>query len=275
MAAPGTAIKSGCPTGGFHPFEVRQTMFKKLLAAAGVGGATVDIRLANPRLAPGEVLSGEVVVQGGSVAQRIEAIELLLMAEVEVESGDHEHREARAGSPAGVGRAADRGGRDTRAAVRADAAARDAGQPAEPPWPSVGGMDPYRPRDRAGARQRRPRLAGSGADPADAGPVRRVRDAGLGALQHRRRGRHRACRSGRDHAWLLSGVRAAPVPLAVAAAGDRVDLHPGRRRLPGAGRNRRPLRARRLHGADDGARLRHGRLGAPPLRTHPRFGLSQ
>lgn len=71
-------------------------MFKKLLAAAGVGGATVDTRLANPRLAPGEVLSGEVVVQGGSVAQRIEAIELLLMAEVEVESGDHEHREARA-----------------------------------------------------------------------------------------------------------------------------------------------------------------------------------
>ena len=64
-------------------------MFKKLLAAAGVGGATVDTRLANPRLAPGEVLRGEVVVQGGRVAQRSAATDLSLMARVAVAAGEH------------------------------------------------------------------------------------------------------------------------------------------------------------------------------------------
>ncbi|UXY14004.1 sporulation protein [Chitiniphilus purpureus] len=65
-------------------------MFKKLLAALGAGGASVDTRLNNPTLAPGEVLSGEVLIQGGEVPQTLEHVELALMTEVEVE---HEHGE--------------------------------------------------------------------------------------------------------------------------------------------------------------------------------------
>lgn len=71
-------------------------MFKKLLAAVGVGGAKVDTRLDNSRLMPGAMLTGRVVVSGGQASQDIEKIELVLMTEVEVESGDSEHREARA-----------------------------------------------------------------------------------------------------------------------------------------------------------------------------------
>ncbi|MDC7702806.1 sporulation protein [Vogesella indigofera] len=69
-------------------------MFKKLLASIGVGGAKIDTRLDNPRLRPGEVLSGHVLVQGGNADQDIEKIELVLMTEAEQEAGDHEARGA-------------------------------------------------------------------------------------------------------------------------------------------------------------------------------------
>ncbi len=69
-------------------------MFKKLLASIGVGGAKVDTQLDNPRLYPGELLRGRVVVQGGSADQDIEKIALVLMVEAEQESGDHEARGA-------------------------------------------------------------------------------------------------------------------------------------------------------------------------------------
>lgn len=63
-------------------------MFKKLLASIGVGGAKVDTQLDNPRLYPGDVLRGKVVVQGGKAAQDIEKIELVLMIEAEDDSND-------------------------------------------------------------------------------------------------------------------------------------------------------------------------------------------
>ncbi|XZG70691.1 sporulation protein [Chitinibacteraceae bacterium HSL-7] len=69
-------------------------MFKKLLAAVGVGGATVDTVLQNASLFPGETLHGEVRIQGGQVAQEIEYVDLVLMTEAEHESGEHESRVA-------------------------------------------------------------------------------------------------------------------------------------------------------------------------------------
>jgi sporulation-control protein len=69
-------------------------MFKKLLASIGVGGAKVDTQLDNPRLRPGDMLTGRVVVQGGNADQDIEKIELVLMVEAEQEAGDHEVRGA-------------------------------------------------------------------------------------------------------------------------------------------------------------------------------------
>ncbi|AMC35538.1 sporulation protein [Janthinobacterium sp. B9-8] len=70
-------------------------MFKKLLATVGVGGASVDTVLNNPSLRPGDVLSGHVQIKGGKVEQDIEYVDLILMAEVEQESGDHEARVAK------------------------------------------------------------------------------------------------------------------------------------------------------------------------------------
>lgn len=63
-------------------------MFKKLFVAVGIGGASVDTRLDNPRLRPGEVLSGHVLVKGGQAAQDIEKIDLVLMAEAEDDAHD-------------------------------------------------------------------------------------------------------------------------------------------------------------------------------------------
>ncbi|GAA0505546.1 sporulation protein [Deinococcus depolymerans] len=49
---------------------------KKMMAAIGVGGAKVDARVNNPSLRAGDTLTGVLVVQGGSVEQRIERINL-------------------------------------------------------------------------------------------------------------------------------------------------------------------------------------------------------
>ncbi|MFG6447646.1 sporulation protein [Roseateles sp. BYS180W] len=67
---------------------------KKLFAAVGVGGAKVDTVLVSSRVRPGEVVRGEVRIQGGAVDQDIEKVDVLLMAEVEQEAGDHEVRAA-------------------------------------------------------------------------------------------------------------------------------------------------------------------------------------
>lgn len=56
-------------------------MLKQLLASIGVGSATVDTQIDNPELAPGQLLQGQVVAQGGHSAQHIEKIELVLMTQ--------------------------------------------------------------------------------------------------------------------------------------------------------------------------------------------------
>ena len=68
-------------------------MFKKLLAAVGIGGTKVNTIVKPTPLFPGSPLEGEVHVQGGEVAQELEGLTVRLMTEVEVEVGDQEHRQ--------------------------------------------------------------------------------------------------------------------------------------------------------------------------------------
>lgn len=65
-------------------------MFKRMLSAFGVGGPSVDTVLDSPHATPGEVITGQVRIQGGSNEARIEEIVLSLVTRVEVEHGDHE-----------------------------------------------------------------------------------------------------------------------------------------------------------------------------------------
>lgn len=68
--------------------------FKKFLASAGIGGAKVDTVLHDPNCTPGGVLHGVVNLTGGKADQRVQRINLALVARVEVEyhtsEGDQE-----------------------------------------------------------------------------------------------------------------------------------------------------------------------------------------
>ncbi|MCL2919033.1 sporulation protein [Shewanella litorisediminis] len=66
-------------------------MFKKILAAVGIGSAKVDTRLHQSQLLPGQTFSATIVVQGGDVAQKIDGIDLALMtkAKVSTDNGDY------------------------------------------------------------------------------------------------------------------------------------------------------------------------------------------
>lgn len=52
------------------------SFFNKVLASIGVGAATVDTKLAQSTYAAGEIVSGNVEVTGGNVAQQIDTIYL-------------------------------------------------------------------------------------------------------------------------------------------------------------------------------------------------------
>ncbi|MGL5147278.1 MAG: sporulation protein [Plesiomonas shigelloides] len=66
-------------------------MFKKLLAAVGIGGAKVDTRLHQSRLLPGQAVCATIVVQGGDAAQQIDGIDLALMTKVKVSTDNGEY----------------------------------------------------------------------------------------------------------------------------------------------------------------------------------------
>ncbi|GAA3870192.1 sporulation protein [Saccharothrix violaceirubra] len=66
-------------------------MFKRMLSAFGVGGPSVDTVLDTPHAVPGQAVSGQVRIQGGSAEARIDRIVLSLVTRVEVEHGDHEY----------------------------------------------------------------------------------------------------------------------------------------------------------------------------------------
>lgn len=65
-------------------------MFKRMLSAFGVGGPSVDTVLDSPSATPGQVVTGQVRIQGGSNDANIDQIVLSLVTRVEVEQGDHE-----------------------------------------------------------------------------------------------------------------------------------------------------------------------------------------
>ncbi|MFT9479454.1 sporulation protein [Streptomyces sp. Mo3] len=67
--------------------------FKKLLASLGAGGASVETVLTEENVVPGGIVQGEVRIQGGSVAQQIEALSVGLQARVEVERDDQEYKQ--------------------------------------------------------------------------------------------------------------------------------------------------------------------------------------
>lgn len=59
-------------------------MFKKLLASAGIGGASVDTRLRQRQLYPGQLIEANILIQGGEASQRIDGIDLTLMTRAKV-----------------------------------------------------------------------------------------------------------------------------------------------------------------------------------------------
>ncbi len=67
-------------------------MFKRLLSAFGVGGPSVDTVLDNPHALPGQVITGQVRIQGGSNDAQIGEVALSLVTRVEMETGDHEFK---------------------------------------------------------------------------------------------------------------------------------------------------------------------------------------
>lgn len=66
-------------------------MFKKLLAAVGVGGAEVETELHTPGVQPGGAVQGVIRLRAGGVAQEISRIALEFVTRVEIESGDQEY----------------------------------------------------------------------------------------------------------------------------------------------------------------------------------------
>lgn len=64
-------------------------MFKKLLAKVGIGAATVDTRLYNDALVPGEIIEGEVYITGGDVSQDIDDIYISVVTQYKREVEDN------------------------------------------------------------------------------------------------------------------------------------------------------------------------------------------
>ncbi|MFE7061758.1 sporulation protein [Sutcliffiella sp. NPDC057660] len=64
------------------------SFFNKALASIGIGAATVDTKLVNDRLVPGEEVKGIVEIKGGSTEQQIDTIYLSLVTTYIKESND-------------------------------------------------------------------------------------------------------------------------------------------------------------------------------------------
>jgi len=65
-------------------------MLGKILASVGIGGASVDTVLDNGRVDLGGVVSGRVMIRGGSVAQDVTEIAAEIFTRVQVEVSDNE-----------------------------------------------------------------------------------------------------------------------------------------------------------------------------------------
>lgn len=62
--------------------------FQKALATVGIGAAKVDTRLSQSSFVPGDQMTGEIHIQGGNVAQDLDAIYLAVATRYKRESGD-------------------------------------------------------------------------------------------------------------------------------------------------------------------------------------------
>jgi sporulation-control protein len=69
------------------------SMFKKLLASVGIGSASVDARLEQDSLIPGDVVKGEVHIVGGDVLQEIDEIYMYVVTHYEREVNDNKVKE--------------------------------------------------------------------------------------------------------------------------------------------------------------------------------------
>jgi len=65
-------------------------MIKRMLSAFGVGGPSVDTVLDSPHTTPGQLVTGQVRIQGGSSDVEIGQVVLSLVTRVEIEHGEHE-----------------------------------------------------------------------------------------------------------------------------------------------------------------------------------------
>lgn len=65
-------------------------MFKRMLSAFGVGGPSVDTVLDSPHTAPGQVVTGQVRIQGGTADAEIGQVVLSLVTRVEVDRAGRE-----------------------------------------------------------------------------------------------------------------------------------------------------------------------------------------
>jgi sporulation-control protein len=66
-------------------------VFKKMLAAFGVGGPSVDTVLDTPTARPGGFIDGQVHIRGGDQEAQIDNVLLSLVTRVEIEGGDYDH----------------------------------------------------------------------------------------------------------------------------------------------------------------------------------------
>ncbi|RRO15132.1 SpoOM family protein [Saccharopolyspora rhizosphaerae] len=80
-------------------------MFKKLLAAVGVGGAEVETELRTPGVQPGGSVEGVVRLRGGEVAQQLDGVSVEFVTRVEHEVNDDEVKSKRAFGRQRVGEA--------------------------------------------------------------------------------------------------------------------------------------------------------------------------
>ncbi|WP_348731352.1 sporulation protein [Rheinheimera texasensis] len=66
-------------------------MLKQLLASAGIGACKIDTQLQSNQCEPGGCLKGQILIQGGAVAQQINGFSLALMTRVKVSTDNGEH----------------------------------------------------------------------------------------------------------------------------------------------------------------------------------------
>jgi len=66
-------------------------MLKQLFASAGIGACKIDTQLHSNQCVPGASLKGQILIQGGAVAQQINGFDLALMTRVKVKTDNAEY----------------------------------------------------------------------------------------------------------------------------------------------------------------------------------------